>query len=1025
LALGSVEIAQAAVITVNTTDDELNTDGDCSLREAVRAANLDTTVDDCVAGSSADEIIVPASTYTLTIAGNFEDNALTGDLDLFGLLTITGDGADETIIDGNALDRVFEVHLGASVNIVISGVTVRNGSSSSSGGGIQINSAPLTLTDSIVSANTASGVGGGIFNNFGLLTVTNSTISDNRAVQGGGIWNRGTLTLTDSTISDNIADGSGISDGGGGIWNNNEGLLTVTNSTISNNRANEGGGIRILGLATVVNSTVSGNRAVRGGGIRSFILLEDDVTLNNVTITNNTAIDVGGGILGALSLRNTILAKNADPEELPSDCSGLLTSRGFNLVGNNTGCSFVATTGDQVGTGDSPIDPLLDPLADNGGPTQTHALLDSSPAIDAGNPDGCTDDEGNLLTTDQRGIARPQGAACDMGAYEEDHAEMFGVGSGVGTNGSTLYRVDNFRSAPTRVDIAHTGKILQDIASAPDGNAYVINKSDNGLYQINLSDGSTTFMFNIAADQNSLEAANNTTLYSWGYTDPSLYRIDLTARSFTPVVNTGFFGSDLALDLNGTDLYGSTQNGRLIRINLLSLQVTDIGQMAVTAGLRVPGIDFAPSGQLYATTGNDGSTVAEVYVVDKTTAATTRIGDISGVGNFGMSIRTLSNQPPVTDADGDDIPDGSDNCPNDFNPQQEDADGDGQGDVCDPDDDNDSVVDPSDNCPFIANADQADNDLDTQGDACDSDNDNDSVVDAMDNCPFTANPTQLDSDGDGLGNACDADPDGDGVTTEDNCPEHPNLDQTDTDGDSVGDACDADDDEDGVIDEADNCPLMGNPSQADLDGDSIGNACDADLDGDGADNDVDNCQFIANASQDDTDADGAGDACDADDDNDGVPDDMDNCPLMTNSAQTDTDGDGRGDVCDGDLDGDGVDNSVDNCPLHPNASQYDFDGDSQGDACDADIDGDGVGNIADVCGLTPVDEVVDPGTGCSIAQLSPCQGPRGTTMPWRNHGQYVSSVARSAESFLAQGLITPAEKDAIVAEAGQSTCGDR
>lgn len=92
---------------------------------------------------------------------------------------------------------------------------------------------------------------------------------------------------------------------------------------------------------------------------------------------------------------------------------------------------------------------------------------------------------------------------------------------------------------------------------------------------------------------------------------------------------------------------------------------------------------------------------------------------------------------------------------------------------------------------------------------------------------------------------------------------------------------------------------------------------------------------------------------------------------------------------------------------------------------EGDDDGDGVGNGTDICGFTPVGEVVDPGTGCSIAQLNPCEGPRGTTEPWSNHGTYVSSVARGAESFLAQGLITQTEKDVIVAAAAQSTCGEK
>lgn len=375
------------------------------------------------------------------------------------------------------------------------------------------------------------------------------------------------------------------------------------------------------------------------------------------------------------------------------------------------------------------------------------------------------------------------------------------------------------------------------------------------------------------------------------------------------------------------------------------------------------------------------------------------------------------------DFDCDTFPDHQDNCPSDVNPDQADGDSDNIGDVCDNDLDNDSVVNTSDNCPLVANTDQADNDLDTLGDACDGDDDNDGIADNADNCPFNANADQADFDHDGLGDACDADPDGDGVVAGDNCPLVPNADQADADNDGAGDACDADDDNDGIADDSDNCPVTANPSQADLDGDNIGDACDADVDGDGITNDVDNCPVAANPGQDDADGDGAGDACDPDDDNDGILDGVDNCSLIANPGQQDLDFDGQGDACDADLDGDGVDNATDNCPVTPNSNQLDFDGDGDGDACDADIDGDGVPNSTDVCAFTPTGETVDASTGCSIGQLCPCSGPRGTTQPWKNHGQYVSCVAKSAQSFVQKGLITETEKGVIVSAAGQSSCG--
>lgn len=126
-----------------------------------------------------------------------------------------------------------------------------------------------------------------------------------------------------------------------------------------------------------------------------------------------------------------------------------------------------------------------------------------------------------------------------------------------------------------------------------------------------------------------------------------------------------------------------------------------------------------------------------------------------------------------------------------------------------------------------------------------------------------------------------------------------------------------------------------------------------------------------------------------------------------------------------DGDGDGVFDSSDNCPATPNSDQEDYDQDGLGDACDSDVDGDGILNEPDLCEFTTLGELVDPSTGCSIAQLCPCEGPRGTNVSWKNHGKYVSCMAKSAESLLEQGLIDEGEKDTIVSEAAQSDCGDK
>jgi len=258
------------------------------------------------------------------------------------------------------------------------------------------------------------------------------------------------------------------------------------------------------------------------------------------------------------------------------------------------------------------------------------------------------------------------------------------------------------------------------------------------------------------------------------------------------------------------------------------------------------------------------------------------------------------------DSDLDGVFDCADTCPDDFNTDQQDTDGDGVGDVCDADDDGDGVEDPLDNCPMVFNPEQTDTDDDGLGNACDTDDDDDGVDDLLDNCPLVFNPLQENSDQDGMGNACDPDDDNDNIDDPfDNCPLVANPDQTDTDGDGMGDACDPDDDDDGWPDTEDNCPLVENAGQADDDEDGLGNACDDcpadpdnDVDGDLICGDVDNCPETPNPDQIDTDEDGMGDACDPDDDDDGRLDGDDNCPLTANPLQNDQDDDGVGDLCD-------------------------------------------------------------------------------------------------------------------------------
>lgn len=246
------------------------------------------------------------------------------------------------------------------------------------------------------------------------LTVLNYCVfeNNNASDDGGAIISRENLELNYCNLSGNTAGDTG------GAIRLIGGNVTFNNSLIYNNgAANSGGGAvvnsrdGIGGNLTMINTTVSGNLADSddGGGIR---VSNGNLVLNNVTITDNEAGDDGGGIMlnssSTLTMNHTILAGNTASDDGP-DMRALATpaSNGYNIIGNTADAGFTPATGDLIN-----IDPLLDVLADNGGPTFTHRLLDSSPAINAGGP---------CQSVDQRGFFRFDGA-CDIGAFEDGAA---------------------------------------------------------------------------------------------------------------------------------------------------------------------------------------------------------------------------------------------------------------------------------------------------------------------------------------------------------------------------------------------------------------------------------------------------------------------------------------------------------------------------------------------------------------------------------------------------------------------------
>jgi hypothetical protein len=251
--------------------------------------------------------------------------------------------------------------------------------------------------------------GGGIFNaNASRLAVVSSTLSNNRASHGGAIVNEGgTARLENSNLEQNQA-----SNQGGGIFNGG-GQMTISTTTLDNNLADNGSGIYSNGTLTMTNSTLSQNQALAafGGGIYNDGPSTSVAVLTNTTLAQNEAAVNGAGLYndgGAVTLINTIVAENTPG----GDCfnnSGSITDAGYNLDSDAT-CSLAPPS---IPAGNA----NLSPLQNNGGSTQTHALLDGSQAIDAGNNNVCP-------ATDQRGEPRPQdgdesGAPiCDIGAYE-------------------------------------------------------------------------------------------------------------------------------------------------------------------------------------------------------------------------------------------------------------------------------------------------------------------------------------------------------------------------------------------------------------------------------------------------------------------------------------------------------------------------------------------------------------------------------------------------------------------------------
>jgi CSLREA domain-containing protein len=509
---GAAFSAAAGTITVTSYSDTTANDGQCTLREAITAANTNTAsgaaAGECVAGSTGLDTIVfdvlefcPIGGCTISLVLDLPD--------ISSAMSIVGPGADSLIVQpaAGARIRIFNVSTGsATIPTSISGFTIRNGDTRDvdGGGGVR-NAAPvLNLTNCLFQNNKTSGTsnspqGGGLLNAAGTVNVTNCTFNQGAAIRGAGIFNNGTLNVADSIFTANVAGTSNNNGQGGGIAASSLARTTVTNcsftdnfagerggaiialgtnftvtgSTFTGNKSSIGGAISNFGTCNVVNSAMAGNMAGQvaggffvgfGGAVENF---SGTVSLTNTTISGNVTDSRGGGIYNqaALNVTNSTITGNSTTgmgglsegggiHSLPSggpfstnpvttikssivalnssttspDVAGNVASNGFNLIGKTDGSTGFTAATDHAGTIAAPLDPKLDPngLQNNGGVTQTIALLLGSPAIDKGTSAGLT---GNLAT-DQRGSGFPRiyddsavanaagGDGTDIGAFE-------------------------------------------------------------------------------------------------------------------------------------------------------------------------------------------------------------------------------------------------------------------------------------------------------------------------------------------------------------------------------------------------------------------------------------------------------------------------------------------------------------------------------------------------------------------------------------------------------------------------------
>lgn len=628
LLFGGAAAANANSYVVNSTGDQplynnrLNFcetgpfNGVCTLPAAIQISNN-------VGGTNTITFNIPTSdpgysngTWTINLT-----NALP---DVTASVDITGPGPAKLVIqnanpNGNRF-RIFTITTTGTVNL--SSLAIANGSLfDSNGGGIQnANGGAMNLTNCALSGNQTGGLGGGVYNGSGSMNVTNCTFTGNGSGQGGGIWNGGTMNVTGCTFNgDNYAGFAG----GGGI--NNEGTMNVTNCTISGNQGYDGGGIangHILtvtgctiswnsggydgdsgggisnysgGTVTVTNTTITSNSAYSGGGIFNdaggiISISGSTITNNSVSLDDNGFEGMGGGIYSipsngsSVKIKSSIIALNTAASSDP-DLTGSFISNGYNLIGDNQDVetSFPAgnpnANNDIVGTYSSPIDPKLDPkgLQNNGGPTQTIALLPLSPAIDKGSG---TTVAGVHLIADQRGVGYKRtinkaiansagGDGTDVGAFELG-AQIKAVSTLVhGSAGTFNVNLPLFGTKPA--------------VECRSGGA-------SGIYKVNLTFPNAVTVSNAAVSLDPKAAGATGSVSSFSVSS-SKVTVNLTGVSNAQTIHINLSGVSDGTNTNDVSvpmgvLLGDTGNNGSVASNDVSLTQSKVGQTTGTSNFR-------------------------------------------------------------------------------------------------------------------------------------------------------------------------------------------------------------------------------------------------------------------------------------------------------------------------------------------------------------------------------------------------------------------------------------------------------